>query len=187
MAPAETPLLNVDDTVETALAALQGLDHAALKMRWRALRGGDPPKRLSRPLLIRALAYAMQEQAFGGLNPTMRRRLQRLGAELQTRGHIASVGARARFKLGTRLIREWKGHTHEVTVLENGFNWNGESYRSLSAIAKAITGTRWNGHMFFGLRSRKSPRAVAGSTSDYSKVGAIDANVSTRPRGGARG
>ena len=123
--------------IEQEIAALGDLDHAALKQRWRALRGGDPPKRLSRQLLLRALAHAMQEKAFGGLNPTVRQRLQRLAVELQNTGRIASLGTQPAFKPGTRLIREWQGRTHEVTILEDGFRWNGETYRSLSAIARA--------------------------------------------------
>lgn len=74
------------------IAALGDLDHAALKQRWRALQGGDPPKRLSRQLVLRALAHAIQEKAFGGLSPTVRQRLQRLAAELQNTGRIASMG-----------------------------------------------------------------------------------------------
>jgi len=142
--------------IEQEIAALGDLGHAALKQRWRALQGGDPLKRLSRQLLLRALAHAIQEKAFGGLSPTMRQRIQRLAAELQNTGRIANVGTQPAFKPGMRLIREWQGRTHEVTVLDQGFSWNGKTHRSLSAIARAITGTRWNGHVFFGLKSRQS-------------------------------
>jgi hypothetical protein len=159
---AETMAVKVDEaSIEQAIASLADLDHAALKERWRALQGGDPPKRLSRQLLLRALAYTMQERAFGGLSPATRQRLQRLAAELQNTGHIASVGTKPRFKPGMRLVREWQGRSHEVIALERGFQWNDKTYRSLSAIARAITGTRWNGHVFFGLRSRKSSSSVA--------------------------
>ena len=142
--------------IEQAIAALGDLDHAALKARWRALRGGEPPKGLSRPLLLRALAYAIQEKACGGLPSALRRRLERLGAELRATGRIASAEVQPAFKPGTRLIREWQNKTHEVTVLEHGFDWNGQTYRSLSAVARTITGTRWNGHVFFGLKARQA-------------------------------
>src|SRR6516165_10575813 len=89
----ETPTVEVNETsIEQSIAALFDLDHAALKERWRTLRGGDPPKRLSRQLLLRALSHAMQEKALGGLSPAMRRRLQRLAAELQSTGRITSIG-----------------------------------------------------------------------------------------------
>jgi Protein of unknown function (DUF2924) len=180
--------VKVDEaSIEQAIGSLADLDHAALKEHWRALRGSDPPKRLSRQLLHRALAYAMQEKTTGGLSPTLRQRLQRLGEELRATGRIGSIGAQPVFKPGTRLIREWQGHTHEIVALENGFRWNGETYRSLSAIARAITGTKWNGHVFFGLRSRTARGAVAGSPSDYSKVGAVSASVLTHSRRGAHG
>jgi hypothetical protein len=157
--------------VEKAIALLLDLDHAALKERWRDLQGGDPPRRLSRQLLVRALTHAMQERAYGGLSPAVRQRLQRLAAELRSTGRIASIGTQPRFKPGMRLIREWQGRTHEVTVLEEGFLWNGKTYRSLSAIARAITGTRWNGHIFFGLRSRQAPCSVAASSDDPRAAG----------------
>jgi hypothetical protein len=185
---AEAMAVKVDEaSIEQAIVSLADLDHAALKERWRTLQGSDPPRRLSRQLLLRALAHAMQEKTIGGLSPTVRQRLRRLGEELQATGRIGSIGTQPVFKPGTRLIREWRGRTHEVIALEKGFRWNGETHRSLSAIARAITGTKWNGHVFFGLRRRKSPCAVAGSPSDYSAVGATEANVSTYSRGGAHG
>ena len=140
--------------IEQAVAALGDLDHAALKARWRALRGGEPPKGLSRPLVLRSLAYAIQEKTYGGLPSALRRRLERLGAELHATGRIVNAEVQPAFRPGTRLVREWQNKTHEVTVLDHGFHWNGQTYRSLSAIAPAITGTRWNGHVFFGLKPR---------------------------------
>lgn len=185
---AETPAAGGDTTsIEQAIAALGNLDHAALKARWRTLQGGDPPKRISRPLLLRALAYAMQEKALGGLSPTVRQRLRRLGAELQTTGRIASIGTQPAFKPGTRLIREWQGHTHEVTVLEHGFQWNGETYRSLSAIARAITGTRWNGHVFFGLKSRHPPDTTAGSPGEHRAARVCKPRTAAHQRDGTHG
>lgn len=160
-----------DKEIEQEIAALCDLDHATLKERWRALRGGEPPRKLSRQFLVRALAYAIQEQAFGGLSPALRQRLQRLAVELKATGLITSIGRKAAIKPGTRLLREWQGSTHEVTVLEDGFEWNGNTYRSLSAIARAITGTRWNGHLFFGLKPRSRAAMAA------NEIGGEDALV----------
>jgi hypothetical protein len=174
-------------SIDQALEALDHLDHAALKARWRVFSGGDPPKRLSRQLLLRALAHAMQEKAFGGLSATVRQRLQRLGAELHTTGRIASVGSQSMFKPGTRLIREWQGCTHEVTALEHGFQWNGETYRSLSAIARAITGTRWNGHVFFGLKSGQSPGPKTDSPGAQNTAGTCKGRATTHQRDDAHG
>ena len=99
--------------IEQAIKTLGDLDHAALKARWRELRGSEPPKGLSRPLLLRALAYAIQEKAYGGLPSALRRRLERLGAELRATGRIANAEVPPAFKPGTRLIREWQNNTHE--------------------------------------------------------------------------
>jgi len=165
------PVVDANASSEQAIEALGDLDHAALKGRWRALRGGNPPTGLSRPLLVRALAHAMQEKAFGGLPPALRRRLERLGTELRATGRIATTGRQPKFKPGTRLIREWQRRTHEVTILENGFHWNGQTYRSLSAIARAITGTRWNGHVFFGLKPRQAAGATLTTAGDQNAAG----------------
>jgi len=108
----------------------------------------------------------MQEQAFGGLSPVVRQRLQRLAVELKTTGRITSIGKQSPIKPGTRLIREWQGRTHEVTVLEDGFRWKDKTYRSLSVVARAITGTRWNGHLFFGLRPRRRAAAAPNENGD---------------------
>jgi hypothetical protein len=180
-------LCAAEQEIEQALASLAGLDHAALRERWCALQGGDPPKRLSRQLLSRALAHAMQERAFGGISPAVRQRLRRLAAELQTTGRVASIGTQPTFKPGTRLIREWQGRTHEVTVVEEGFRWNDKTYRSLSAIARAITGTRWNGHVFFGVKSRQSPCSETGSRNAHRKGGSCNPKTAHHRRGGAHG
>ena len=129
----------------------------------------------------------MQEKSFGGLSPTLRQRLRRLGEELRATGRISSVGTQPAFKPGTRLIREWQGRTHEVTVLEHGFQWNGETYRSLSAVARAITGTRWNGHVFFGLKSRQSPCSVTNSADARGAPGTCKARADRRQRDRAHG
>jgi hypothetical protein len=134
------------------LAALPGLSLDALKERWQALFGTGPRPRLSRGLIVRAIAYRMQEQAFGGLDLATRRRLARAAKDLAA-GRAPSTPPA--IKPGTRLIREWQGTTHEVIVLERGVQYRGQSWPSLSAVAREITGTRWSGPLFFGLKGRR--------------------------------
>jgi DUF2924 family protein len=135
------------------LAALQTLPTADLKRQWRELFGTEPPP-FNRPYLISRLSYRIQELAYGGLRPETRARLEALGEQLDG-GNVVlrRVRADSRPLAGTRLLREWQGVEHAVTVLPDSFEWEGRPYRSLSAIARAITGTRWNGWTFFGLKS----------------------------------
>ena len=139
--------------LDQEIAALADRPTADLQARWQALYGAAPPGRVGRDLLIRAVAHALQAQAIGEFSPALRRRLQRLAADIRARGDVA-ISTRPRVKPGTRLIRQWKDETHEVTVLDDSFLWRGQSYRSLSQIARAITGTRWSGPVFFGLKQR---------------------------------
>lgn len=138
------------------IAALQATSTANLKQQWRELFGKEPPP-FNRPYLQSRLAYRIQELAYGGLKPETRTRLEALGEQLDG-GNVVLRRIRAdnRPLAGTRLLREWKGVEHAVTVLADGFEWEGRPYRSLSAIARAITGTRWNGWTFFGLKSARS-------------------------------
>lgn len=135
------------------IAALGDLPVDALKAAWRSHYGAAPPKRVGRDLLIRAVAYRLQERALGGLKPVTKRRLKRLSEELRTKGEVSTTAGPA-VKPGTRLIREWHGTTYEVWVLEEGYLWRGERHRSLSEIARTITGTRWSGPAFFGLNDK---------------------------------
>lgn len=135
------------------IAALGELPVDALRTAWQVHYGATPPKRVGRDLLIRAVAYRLQEKALVGLKPATQRRLKRLAEELRTKGEVSTV-ARPAVKPGTRLIREWHGTTHEVWVLDEGYLWRGERYRSLSEIARSITGTRWSGPAFFGLNAK---------------------------------
>jgi hypothetical protein len=136
------------------LAALQTASTSDLKQRWRELFCGEPPA-FSRSYLQSRLAYRIQELAYGGLRPETVARLEALGEELDG-GNIVLRRIRAddRPIAGTRLVREYQGVEHVVTVRADGFEYEGRPYRSLSAIARAITGTRWNGWTFFRLRSR---------------------------------
>lgn len=108
-----------------------------------------------RDLLLRALSYHVQAQTAGGLRPAAHRRLARTATELQEGKDVFATSPRLR--PGTRLMREWKGDTHVVEVLADGFAWRGAYYASLSAAARAITGVRWSGPRFFGLQAKRPP------------------------------
>jgi len=114
-----------------------------------------PPKSLRRDLLIRAVAYQMQVKVSGGLSGATKRRLHEIALAVRE-GRFETVGPPPRIAPGTRLIRLWQGQTQTVLVDEDGFEWTGARYRSLSAIAKAITGTSWNGWTFFGVKRGKA-------------------------------
>jgi hypothetical protein len=134
------------------LAELKSATTSELKQQWRELFGKEPPA-FSRVWLQSRLAYRVQELAYGGLKPETVARLEALGKQLD--GGIVAV-RRTRVDdrpiVGTRLIREYQGTEYTVTVRNDGYEWQGRLYRSLSAIARAITGTRWNGLVFFGIR-----------------------------------
>ena len=143
-----------DLEVARRLEALCDLTPDELRKEWRRLYRSQPP-RLSRDLLVRAIAYRMQELHYGGLSKATRRKFTAL---LQARGsHVeTATGSGAKWiRAGARLVREWNGRTHMVTVEEKGFLYAGHSYRSLSAIAREITGARWSGPRFFGLASKR--------------------------------
>ena len=137
--------------VDRKLIELQGLDMPTLRARWEEAYGRSPPKSLRRDLLLRALAYHLQEQAYGGLSKTACKQLTRLSVG-RSSGSAQPKPAPPRLKPGTRLLREWGGVVHQVTVLEDGFEHRGSRYTSLSQIAREITGARWSGPRFFGLR-----------------------------------
>ena len=140
---------SVEEVVEREIAALAELDRTALLERWRDAFGRGAPPRLSQALMEKAIAYEIQVRAFGGLPA---RTMRALRATVKADGGPASnrlPGA------GTRLVREWNGALHEVEVLEDGYLWRGERHRSLSAIARAITGTKWSGPRFFGINSQR--------------------------------
>ena len=136
--------------LEAGIDELARLPRAALVERWQALHHTSPPKGLSRRLLIGAVAYAVQARRLGGLGPAVSRRLATI-AEGKFLGAAANIVAAPKLRPGARLIREWNGSTHVVDVIDGGYVWNGEHHRSLSAIARAITGARWSGPRFFGI------------------------------------
>jgi hypothetical protein len=146
----------MNDSVLAELAALSEKTPAELKQLWRDLYDREPPSG-NKPFLIKRLAYRIQELAYGGLSARAEAKLNVLIEEEDRRVKgLPSLRKGDRPIAGTRLIREWQGVEHCVTVLDDGFEYEGARYRSLSAIARAITGTRWNGPAFFGLRSRSS-------------------------------
>ena len=141
------------------LAALQTAPTAELKEQWRTLFGKEPPP-WNRAYIQSRLAYRIQELAYGGLKPETRARLEALGEQLDG-GNIVlrRIRADSRRLPGTQLIRDWQGVQHVVTVRADDFEFEGRPYRSLSAIARHITGTRWNGWTFFGLSVLRPARA----------------------------
>ena len=126
-----------------------------LREEWCRLYKAGASPHLSRELLIRAVAYRMQEVALGGLRPEPQRQLRQIAMELKE-GGAARIRLRPQLKPGTRLMREWQGRTYEVVVLDDGFSWQGARCNSLSAIARKITGTPWSGPLFFGLKQNRS-------------------------------
>jgi hypothetical protein len=144
------------DTVLARIATLKDAPIKKLKQQWRDLFETEPPL-YNRRFLEHRLAYRIQELAYGGLKPETLKQLRQLGEELD--GGDPAVRSRRRSQdrpvAGTRLIREWQGVDHCVTVRSEGFEYQGCPYQSLSAIARAITGTRRNGWVFFGLKNRK--------------------------------
>jgi len=137
-----------------ALARLPELDLSELRQQWRALYKADASPHLSRELLLRAVAHRMQEVAVGGLRPPRQRQLRQVAQQLTQTG-AANTRPRAELKAGTRLLREWQGRIYDVLVLDAGFSWQNTRCRSLSAIARKITGTAWSGPLFFGLKPNR--------------------------------
>jgi hypothetical protein len=123
-----------------------------LREEWRRLYRGQPP-RFSRDLLIRSLAYRLQELAQGGLSKATQRKLASLAREIATKGSV-TVTVDVRLRPGARLMREWRGKTHTVVVREDGFEFAGKVYPSLTQIAHIITGAHWSGPRFFGLNRK---------------------------------
>ena len=147
--------MTMHDAIPARLAALKTTPTPELKKQWRELFETEPPP-FNRRYLESRLAYRIPELAYGGLKSETIRRLERLGEELDG-GDRKKSRIRADLKpiAGTRLLREWQGVEHVVTVTAGGFEWQGRPYQSLSAVARQITGTRWNGWTFFGLKNHR--------------------------------
>jgi hypothetical protein len=143
----------VTDSVLGQLAALKTVPVAVLKAKWRELFDRDPPP-YNRRFLESRLAYRIQELAYGGLPESAIERLEAIADELEGKRPRRRLASAVRPIAGTKLVREWKGSEHCVTVRQNDFEYGGRPYKSLSAIARQITGTQWNGLVFFGLKSQ---------------------------------
>lgn len=158
-------VLPAAESLTAELDALTRLDLAGLRIQYRNRTGRIAPTRISRPLLLHMLAYRIQAEVFGDLGRDTRRMLDRSGsapvADSEQPGSPRPVIAEApaRLRAGTLLRREWQDRMERVMVLDEGFAWNGTTFSSLSAVALAITGTKWNGYRFFGLRDQKTVAA----------------------------
>jgi hypothetical protein len=165
---------NGAESIRLAIERLLSLNGDALRLEWRNLFGKRAPKALPKSLLIRALAYRLQALELGDLDPKTLRVLDAYVAKSRTRfnGRVRVDQLRSKsaasyglsVKPGSILVREWSGEVHRVMALESGFAWNAGTYRSLSEVARAITGTRWNGPRFFGLgRESEAARRATGA------------------------
>ena len=165
--------------IDALVASIGDLEVDQLRLQWRNHLGGTPPAHLPRWLLARVLAQRIQVAALGDLTKATRRILRQAngdgGDESKTRPFAPRDPATrdgVGLKVGALLTREWNGALQRVMVLEKGFAWNGQTYRSLSQIAKAMTGTSWNGHRFFGLRPAPSRAATARNTHPRQRLAA---------------
>jgi hypothetical protein len=144
-----------DMDVSEILKTLPEMSKAALCQQWQECFIKPAPEGIRKELMVRMLAYRIQEQAFGGLSPKIRRRLDHMAAAI-SKSPDTAIANMTRANPGTQLIRSWQGKTHTVTIEESGYQYLGRRYRSLSEIARHITGTQWSGPLFFGLKSRRS-------------------------------
>ncbi len=150
--------------VAGALARLPGLDATALRAEWERLHRRPPPGDITRDLLLRGIAQRLQELAFGGLSPAAARQLETSGAPKKP-GRTRRAGA-GRLKPGTVLVRGWRGRTHTLVVRDGGFEYRGRLHRSLSLIAREITGAHWSGPRFFRLAGKGGAHRAGQGASD---------------------
>jgi hypothetical protein len=139
------------DALTAEIAGLSKASIKDLRERWKAMYGKAPSREIGRSFLTRAIAYHLQERAYGDLKPSTRRLLARVTEETAS-GSLPKKPQSRKAQSGTILIREWQGNAHRVTMLDDGVSFNGKHYRSLSEVAREITGSRWSGPRFFGLR-----------------------------------
>jgi hypothetical protein len=144
-----------DSSFSQRLASLPNLSKPALCGLWQQLLKKAPPLALRKDLMFRIVAHRLQEQEFGGLSGASRRRLRQLAGAFEADPN-ATVSTRPPVKAGTRLVRQWKEEVHVVEVEAAGYEYKGALYQSLSEIARLITGTRWSGPLFFGLKGKQS-------------------------------
>ncbi len=155
--PYEAKLDGAERAKESSLAKqldqLGELDPEELRKRWRIVFGSDPPPRLRSSLMVQAIAYRLQEKSLGGLKPATRRLLEKVADDVVAGRQVSTTTNKPRLRAGSILVREWHGTKHQVSVLKEGFLYRSKRYCSLSEIARTITGSRWSGPLFFGLKS----------------------------------
>lgn len=149
--------------LERKVSELSNLPISELRTRWEALFQNSAPPAFGTDLLRRGIAFKIQENAYGGLSVKNRRTLSLLVKKLRE-NPTGALELPRRIKTGSELVRTWKGTCHRVTVGEQGYLYADETYKTLSEIARKITGTRWNGPRFFGLRDSKTPDALKQKT-----------------------
>jgi hypothetical protein len=147
----------VADSVEKRLKTLPNLSRADLAKLWQQLFNSVPDPKIRRPAMIRFISYRIQEQTYGSLSTTSERRLRQLAGAVAGKSNPKTSSAR-KILPGTRLVREWQSQVHLVNVQANGYEYRGARYQSLSEIARLITGTRWSGPLFFGIKGRPDNR-----------------------------
>ena len=154
------------EALTAELAGLSEMDAPELRAEWRRLYRSHPPKLLRRDLLELGVAWKLQERVLGGLSAVTKRQLAELAQTMATTSDLAKA-RKVSLKPGARIIREWNGETHEVLVVQDGFLWRDKTWRSLSAIAREMTGTHWSGPRFFGLTGTTTKSVAAGDTEGH--------------------
>jgi hypothetical protein len=150
------PRGTIDDVaLKAEIGRVPALSLLELRNRWKTLFGHSAPKSLRRNFLARAVADQMQVEAYGGLSVAIKRRLREIANAVRNGDANAVLGS-SRIKPGTQMIRQWQNATRKLAALNEGFEWDGRTYKSLSAVANAITGTNWNGYAFFGIKHAPS-------------------------------
>jgi hypothetical protein len=144
-----------DSSIAQRLASLPQLSKPALGELWQQLFSREPPPAMRKDLMLQIVAHRLQENTFGGLNDASCRRLRQLASAFEADPN-AAVSTRPPVKPGTRFVRQWKEQVHVVEVETEGYAYKGARYKSLSEIARLITGTRWSGPLFFGLKHKQS-------------------------------
>ena len=182
------PAQPTDPAVEDELDRLATMPIAQLRVRYGQVFRTDPPKAFGPDLLRRSIAYRIQEKAYGGLSRPAQRLLDQMMKAFVAKPNGKIVLPR-RIKPGSVLVREWKGKSHRVVVLADGFTYDGKSFANLSEIAGLITGTRWNGPRFFGLRSKtqENDETAASDRSGSAKRKAEAASARSGHLGGGTG
>jgi Protein of unknown function (DUF2924) len=159
--PTDRPSVVANEDLATLIAGLAALDPDGLRLQWRNHLGGEAPEGWPRSLVLRMLAFRIQAARYGDLDKATSRLLRSsdegegIGASVPFAARSPTTREGANIRPGALLVREWNGRSERVVILEKGFAWNGKTYGSLSQVAKAITGTVWNGHRFFGLRNTR--------------------------------